>query len=172
MASSSTDASHRQPERLELAKVFRRFDADNNGTLGAHELANALKFMGLAVDAAMCNTLLDLVDADNSGELDFEEFDVLHEQAKLRVAFAEMDADGSGSIATTELKAAMQSLGYKLGDAEVASMLRSVDTDNDGTVSFPEFHSFFKSLGPDAGLYVVWRGHRRGARERWGRVNT
>ena len=161
-------------DESKIRRVFDQCDEDNSGTVSLAEL-----FAGLAKDKALSRTLgipaddgsdeskaeieaiFQGLDTDGNAELDFEEFDVLHEQAKLRVAFAEMDVDGSGSIATTELKAAMQSLGYKLGDAEVASMLRSVDTDNDGTVSFPEFHSFFKSLGPDAGLYVVCGGAGR-----------
>ena len=147
-------ASRGVEEHRELIKVFRRFDADNSGTMDAGELIQALKFMGVVVSPELCGEILASVDADHSGDLNFDEFVVLHEQAAVRSVFMEIDTDGSGTIATSELAAAMRKLGYKLGPEEVAEMLKSVDKDRSGAVDFAEFMEFFRSV-PDASLDAI-----------------
>lgn len=57
----------------------------------------------------------------------------------LRRAFSIYDLNGDGQIDATELKSVMWRLGCKPSDAEVREMIKKVDFDNSGTLSFPEF---------------------------------
>lgn len=63
--------------------------------------------------------------------------------------FAEFDADGSGKINASELMLALQKGGKKVTEEEVSDIIRKVDTDEDGEISFEEFEAIFK-LAPDA----------------------
>ena len=58
---------------------------------------------------------------------------------ELREVFDLFDTDGSGGIDSTELKAAMKSLGFAdTTSAHVKEMLEGVDKDDNGTIDFDE----------------------------------
>ena len=55
--------------------LFKKYDTDGSGTIGPDELLQMLKelhFEGLS--GTDCNKLIDDLDSDNSGQVDFDEF--------------------------------------------------------------------------------------------------
>ena len=58
---------------------------------------------------------------------------------ELREAFQTFDIDRSGSIDAKELGYVFRSLGINATKKEVYAMLRRVDVDDSGTISFGEF---------------------------------
>jgi hypothetical protein len=54
--------------------MFDRYDADGSGTISASELGNVLAEMGHACTDDELAQILEEIDADNSGEIDFSEF--------------------------------------------------------------------------------------------------
>jgi len=60
-----------------------------------------------------------------------------HENVK--ATFVRFDKDGSGNIADWELREALKALGEDLTDEACRSLIKEVDMDADGEVSFPEF---------------------------------
>merc|ERR1719163_1932981 len=62
-------------ERLEeMREVFKMFDADNSGTLDLGELRDVMKSIGLAPEEWEIRAMIAEVDADGSGEIDWNEF--------------------------------------------------------------------------------------------------
>ena len=61
------------------------------------------------------------------------------QRQEIREAFDLFDADASGTIDAGELKTAMRALGFEPDDAEIETLIASVDTDASGTISFDEF---------------------------------
>ena len=59
--------------------------------------------------------------------------------AEFKECFALFDEDGSGSVDTAELGSVMKSLGQKMTDEELRTMITYVDADGSGTVDFAEF---------------------------------
>ena len=58
----------------------------------------------------------------------------------LRAQFAALDADGSGAIDRTELRALLaRATGAAPSEAELAAMMRAADADGDGTIDYDEF---------------------------------
>ncbi|CDO51781.1 similar to Saccharomyces cerevisiae YBR109C CMD1 Calmodulin [Geotrichum candidum] len=57
----------------------------------------------------------------------------------IKEAFSFFDKDADGQITTTELGVVMRSLGQNPSESELADMINEVDTDNNGTIDFPEF---------------------------------
>jgi len=65
------------------------------------------------------------------------------ELAALRAIFDQFDRDGSGTISTAEMEAVMEKLGRD--PAEAGDLLRDVDPDRSGTITFDEFVGLINS---------------------------
>lgn len=59
--------------------------------------------------------------------------------AEFKEAFSLFDKDGDGCITTKELGTVMRSLGQHPTEAELADMVREIDTDGNGQIDFNEF---------------------------------
>jgi hypothetical protein len=64
--------------------------------------------------------------------------------------FEEMDADNSGCLDHEELKNAMKALEMPLNDEEMATLIKRLDSDGDGTIDYMEFIRFVH-VGGDEG---------------------
>ena len=86
-------------------------------------------------------------DVDGNGEIDFPEFLQLMERNpnvgeidELLEAFRVFDKDNSGSISASEISAVMVALGDRnVSEADIQLMVKSVDTDGNGSIDFEEF---------------------------------
>lgn len=59
--------------------------------------------------------------------------------AEFKEAFSLFDRDGDGKITSKELGTVMRSLGQNPTEAELADMIKEVDSSGNGTIDFPEF---------------------------------
>merc|ERR1712025_1408860 len=91
--------------------------------------------------------MINEVDADGNGTIDFPEFlslmarkmkDTDTEEELIEV-FKVFDRDGNGFISAAELRHVMTNLGEKLTDEEVDEMIRDGDGDGDGQINYEEF---------------------------------
>ena len=96
--------------------------------------------------------MFDKVDADGSGSIDYSEFVVatmneknMLSNNKLQTAFKMFDKDGGGSISTDEIKQVL-SFGQNLDEKVIAEIIKQVDANGDGEISFEEFAEMMKSV--------------------------
>ena len=89
--------------------------------------------------------MFEKVDADGSGEIEYSEFVVatlneknLLSNNKLQTAFKMFDKDGGGTISIDEIKQVL-SFGQNLDDAVVDQIIKQVDDNGDGEISYDEF---------------------------------
>ena len=68
--------------------------------------------------------------------------------AEYKEAFALFDKDGDGTVSAKELGTVMRSFGANPTDAELHRMIAEVDTDENGTMDFPEFFTMMAKQGP------------------------
>jgi len=86
--------------------------------------------------------MINEVDADNNGTIDFPEFLTMmarkmkdtDSEEEIREAFKVFDRDNNGFISAAELRHVMTSIGEKLTDEEVDEMIREADQDGDGRI--------------------------------------
>ncbi|XP_018354935.1 PREDICTED: troponin C-like isoform X2 [Trachymyrmex septentrionalis] len=139
------------PEQLAvLRKAFDSFDSGKRGSIPTEMVADILRLMGQPFNKKILDELIDEVDADKSGQLEFDEFVTLaakfivEEDAEalekeLREAFRLYDKEGNGYIPTTCLREILRELDDQLTKEELDMMIEEIDSDGSGTVDFDEF---------------------------------
>ena len=94
-----------------------------------------LKSLGQNPNASELQDMINELDADGNGTIDFEEFTQFMAKLvtetdtaqELIQAFKVFDKDGDGLISYEELRVAIANLGEKLSDEEIDEMLEGVD---------------------------------------------
>jgi calcium-dependent protein kinase len=145
-------------ELMDLKNTFLELDTDNSGVLSMEEIRTGLKKAGFKNVPDELKKVMDSVDADGSGMIDYTEFiaasmsqrDFLQEEVCWK-AFRVFDKDGNGFISPQELE---EVLGRDEGvdmegqfnrtKDEIASIVKECDTDGDGNISFEEFLAMMK----------------------------
>ena len=97
--------------------------------------------------------------------------------AKLREHFRRYDANGDGTISGKELVPLMHDLSLRTSAHKMKAFLRSVDSDNSGSIDFEEFaaliskkllepiKNMFQSFDNDGDGYITADDLRKGMRE-------
>jgi calmodulin len=70
--------------------------------------------------------------------------------AEFKEAFSLFDKDGDGCITSKELGTVMRSLGQHPTEAEIADLVKGVDTDGNGKIDFKEFTNMMISKMKDS----------------------
>ena len=140
-------------EVQELAQVFHVLDQSGSGRLSKRELREGIqRVMGLDLDLKSTSQIIDEVDVDSSGFIDYSEFLVaamdrqkLLSKERLKAAFAAFDVDHNGKISLSELKQMLDHQGV-LSEHVWSSFLSGVDKNGDGEVDWKEFKQMMLSL--------------------------
>lgn len=162
-------AEHLSVEEVAGIKdMFEKMDLNKDSMINFDELKLGLNKLGHQMPDADVQILMDAADADGNGCLDYGEFVTLSVHLKkigndehLHKAFGYFDRNKSGYIEIDELR---ESLADDLGpnhEEVINAIIRDVDTDKDGKISFDEFVAMMKA-GTD------WRkASRQYSRERF-----
>lgn len=147
---------------IAVKSLFRKYDADESGRLGKNEMLQLLKDdLGLKDDKAQVCIMM--VDKDGSGEVSYDEFiswlrtekgfkDIDDKSRFYRVQkaielFKQFDSDGNGTIDREEFKKLFKQFGTNQSDeSQLDRALKSVDSSEDGKISFPEFLAWLNWL--------------------------
>ncbi|GMI27228.1 hypothetical protein TeGR_g1034 [Tetraparma gracilis] len=131
----------------EFKEAFSLFDKDGDGTITTKELGTVMRSLGQNPTEAELTDMINEVDADGNGTIDFPEFLTMmarkmkdtDSEEEILEAFKVFDKDGNGFISAAELRHIMTNLGEKLTDEEVDEMIREADIDGDGQINYEEF---------------------------------
>eukprot|EP00980_Cylindrotheca_fusiformis_P019151 scaffold6486_cov96-Cylindrotheca_fusiformis.AAC.15 len=116
-------------------------------TITTKELGTVMRSLGQNPTEAELQDMIQEIDADGSGTIDFPEFLTMmarkmkdtDSEEEILEAFKVFDKDGNGFISAAELRHIMTNLGEKLTDEEVDEMIREADIDGDGQINYEEF---------------------------------
>ncbi|GAB5363029.1 hypothetical protein AAMO2058_000848900 [Amorphochlora amoebiformis] len=135
----------------EFKEAFSLFDKNGDGAITPDELGKVMKQLGEACKSEDLEAMIKEADRSNNGDLDFSDFLRMMgtktgtENDEMKIAFSIFDKDKDGFISGDELKALMTSLGEKIGENEIKSIIAEHDKDGDGKISLKDFETMFKA---------------------------
>merc|ERR1712070_378115 len=135
-------------EKKEFRKNFNLFDKKRTGSIPIADMGTVLRSLGQNPTEAELAALVEEVDKDKSGTIEFDEFcdlmartnktqDQMEEEIKN--AFLTFDADGSGFIDREELVNVLTTMGDPVDEETINGMIAEADLDGDGKINYAEF---------------------------------
>ncbi|XP_039696928.1 calcium-binding mitochondrial carrier protein SCaMC-1-like [Pteropus medius] len=125
--------------------LFRDLDRNGDGVVDIKELQEGLKNWSSMFGLFSEKDILKAGDTNNDSKLDFEEFMkyLKDHEKKMRLAFNSLDTNNDGVIETSEIIAALKSLGMTISEAQAKNILQSIDSDGTMTVDWDEWKVYF-----------------------------
>jgi len=147
-----TEATALEVDEIKVLKLcFNLFDVKKQNFLSADDLDDILRAMGFRPSKEELQEILEEIDEDGSGEIEFGEFcqlcakflveepDEETMKAELKEAFRVYDRDGAGFITTDQLREIIAELDPRLTKEDLDGIIEEIDEDGSGTMDFDEF---------------------------------
>ena len=155
-------------EKIRECKIqFDIFDKDKDKAINKKELGDLLRTLGENFINDELNKMMNLIDKDESGKIEFKEFLSLYE-LKMRdnilkeelenkkldeefgyiteneyvEAFKLFDKDNTGIITVVDLKNIMTTLGDNMNEDEIIQLANDADYNNEGFIDYRVFVRF------------------------------
>jgi calcium-dependent protein kinase len=131
-----------------LRSVFLQLDDNGDGLLSVQEMRDGLAKAGLKDIPPDLQQIMEQVDSDGSGVIDYTEFlaATLDKKAYIQEdvcwsAFRVFDRNGDGKISMAELEQCLAGgdVEAAMGANAVKELMKEVDTNGDGEIDFQEF---------------------------------
>ena len=136
-----------EEQMAELYEAFSLFDKDGGQTITLKELGTVIRSLGQNPTDEELMDMIDEVDADGNGTIDFDEFLTMmarktkdtDSEDELIEAFKVFDKDGNGFVSMAELRHLVTNLGERLSDEKFDELISGYDLDGDLQFNFDEF---------------------------------
>lgn len=152
------DACGLEHDEIKVLKIcFNMFDFKDQGFLSADDLDDILRGMGFRPSKEELKEILEEIDEDGSGEIEFEEFcqlcakflieepDEETMKHELKEAFRVYDKEANGFITTDTLREIISELDTRLTPEDLDGIIEEIDEDGSGTMDFDEFCAMMMS---------------------------
>merc|ERR1712167_471780 len=135
-------------DKADFRKNFNLFDKKRTGAIPIGDMGTVLRSLGQNPTEAELAALMEEVDKDKSGTIEFDEFvDLMSRTNKtkeqmeeeIKNAFLTFDADGSGFITREELVETLTTMGDPVDEETINGMISEADLDGDGKINYAEF---------------------------------
>lgn len=137
----------------QLQQAFDAFDIEKVGYLMPETVGTILGCFDQTISQTRILEIVNEVDEDGSGQIEFEEFCVLaakflveeeevseeQMQDELREAFRFYDREGNGTITTDVLRELVKELDESLDEKQLDEIVAEMDNDGSGALDFDEF---------------------------------
>lgn len=134
-------------------EAFSLFDSDGGGSIDCQELGSCLRALGQNPSETELQTMIDEIDQDGSGSIDFEEFLIMVTkrlqdvdcEVELLAAFEEFDQSRSGLIPIETLRSVLSHFGECITVHEVDEMVQDFHA-LDFETRMVDYHKIVKGM--------------------------
>lgn len=133
----------------DLREMFLALDDNGDGKLTVNEIREGLGRLGLQEMPPDLQHILEAVDSDGSGIIDYSEFlaaslgkTLYMQEDRCQAAFDIFDRDRDGKITQGELEEVLE----KVNSGTIAAMIRECDDNSDGVIDFHEFMAMMRRV--------------------------
>ena len=148
----------------ELREAFDRFDIDGSGFIEVAELDALLSALGLDSGREEVVVALVRLESKDPSRISRDELEAWWSgpaaalrqpkldpelDENLRALFDRFDADGNGTIDVPELATLLDAAGLVVTPERIYAAIQSVDADESGALSWPEFRTWWRALHGD-----------------------
>ncbi|XP_043988723.1 troponin C, skeletal muscle [Gambusia affinis] len=141
----------------EFKAAFDLFDTDGGGDISTKELGTVMRMLGQNPTREELDEIIEEVDEDGSGSIDFEEFLVMmvrllkedeagKSEEELSECFRVRCVNGDGYIDRDEFAQIIRSSGESITDDEIDELLKDGDKNSDGMLDFDEFLKMMENV--------------------------
>ena len=129
-------------------EIFDHFDTGGNGTIDEGEISLVMQGLGQNPTPEKIKEMINEIDYDNDGEVDFHEFICLmvktlveadKAEEELVQVFRQFDRNADGVIDAYDLQMQFRDLGFECDQDKAHNMINFFDRDADGQINFAEF---------------------------------
>jgi len=139
-----------------LRDIFMKLDANGDGKMTVAELKEGIAKSGLKEIPPDLQQIMNDIDADGSGEIDYTEFLAASLDKRTYMqedvcwnAFKNFDRNNDGKISQDELKVVLGDTSVQnVCNAEVLDILKNFDGNGDGVIDFQEFMCLMRGEQP------------------------
>ncbi|KAJ3586722.1 hypothetical protein NHX12_013116, partial [Muraenolepis orangiensis] len=145
-------------QKNEFKAAFDIFVQDaEDGCISTKELGKVMRMLGQNPTPEELQEMIDEVDEDGSGTVDFDEFLVMmvrcmkddskgKTEEELAELFRMFDKNTDGYIDLEELKQMLESTGEAITEDDIEELMKDGDKNNDGKIDYDEFLEFMKGV--------------------------
>ena len=136
-------------ELAEFREIFDLVDKDKGGSISRDELGELMDTLGIRASKEEIDLMINEIDEDNNGEIDFEEFVAVmsrkvnanYTSEEVKSAFKAFEMDGSSGYVTIDsLRKALMSYGTeKLSLQQANDLLSQLEQDSQGRVNYIDY---------------------------------
>eukprot|EP00944_MAST-04C_sp_MAST-4C-sp1_P001843 g1843.t1 len=133
----------------QFREIFDLVDKDKGGSISRDELGELMDTLGIRASKEEIDLMINEIDEDNNGEIDFEEFVAVmsrkvnanYTSAEVKSAFKAFEMDGSSGYVTIDsLRKALMSYGTeKLSLQQANDLLSQLEQDSQGRVNYIDY---------------------------------
>ena len=132
----------------EIKEAFDLFDSDETGAISIKELTAAMRSLGFETKNAVVYKMIEDMDEDGSGEIEFEEFlDMMtarisdkNTREDIERVFKLFDSNRNGQITLDDMQRVAKELGEDISDEELQEIINRADLDGDQELGFEDFY--------------------------------
>ncbi|KAI9516250.1 hypothetical protein JOQ06_006999 [Pogonophryne albipinna] len=145
-------------QKNEFKAAFDIFVQDaEDGCISTKELGKVMRMLGQNPTPEELQEMIDEVDEDASGTVDFDEFLVMmvrcmkddskgKSEEELAELFRMFDKNADGYIDLDELTMMLESTGEPITEDDIEELMKDGDKNNDGKIDYDEFLEFMKGV--------------------------
>ncbi|CAM8898560.1 unnamed protein product [Rhodiola kirilowii] len=152
-----------EEREVRIRSLFNYFDSRNVGYLDHAQIEAGLSALRIPSKYKYAKDLLHVCDADQDGQVDYEEFRQYMDDKELELysIFQGIDVEHNGSISPEELLDALNRAGVEIDDNELAHFVDRVDKDNNGVITFEEWRDFLFLYPHEATIENIYQHWER-----------